>query len=89
MSNEKKALTEEQRAALKPLFEKLESAYYEVEEAVAATVPRDGSGGEPGFCFLCPREVNGPECSSFVGPLKSFRELCQREFCRHPAMAHW
>jgi len=88
MSNEKKALTEEQRAALKPLFERLESAYYEVEEAVAGVVPRDDQGGELLFCFSCPREVNGPECSSFLGDVTTFRALCQREFCRHPAMFH-
>ena len=88
MPNEKKALTEEQRTALKPLFEKLESAYYEVEKAVAAAVPRDDPG-ELLFCFSCPREVNGPECSSFVGPVKTLRDLCQREFCRHPAMFHF
>jgi hypothetical protein len=55
MANEKKALTEEQRAALKPLFETLENAYYEVEEAVAAVVPRDDQGGELLFCLSCPK----------------------------------
>ena len=87
MSNEKKALTEEQRTALKPLFEKLESAYYEVEKAVAAIVPRDDPG-ELFACISCPREVGGPTCSSFLGDVKTFRALCERDFCRHPAMFH-
>jgi hypothetical protein len=87
MSNEKKALTKEQRATLKPLFDKLESAYYEVEEAVAAVVPRDDSG-DLLFCFSCPREVDGPECSSFLGTVTTFKALCERDFCRHPAMFH-
>ncbi len=81
MSNEKKALTEEQRAALKPLFEKLESAYYEVEKAVAAVVPRDDQGGELLACIAC-------TCSSFLGDVKTFRAPCERDFCRHPAMFH-
>jgi hypothetical protein len=87
MSNEKKALTEEQRTALKPLFEKLESAYYEVEKAVAAAVPRDDPGDFLA-CISCPREVGGPTCSSFEGSVKTGRGLCERPFCRHPVMFH-
>jgi hypothetical protein len=88
MANEKKAwLTEEQRAALKPLFQKIESAYDELEKAVAAL--RSGSDVDFGFCISCPRPGRQDTCSSFLGHGSSPRELCQRDFCKHPLVSHF
>jgi hypothetical protein len=85
MANEKKAyLTKEQRAALKPMFEKFAKAYDELEEAVAAAVPHHDPDLELGVCFRCEMREEGPVCSSFLGTGR----LCQREFCKHSRMSH-
>jgi hypothetical protein len=85
MANENKPhLTKEQRAALKPTFEKFARAYDELEEAVVAAVGPHHPDQELGFCYRCPREEDGPECSSFLGTGR----LCQRTFCRHSRQSH-
>ena len=83
MAYEKKALTDEQRAAVKPALDKLERANDEFEKAMAAAgIRRDDNETELGFCFRCSRETG--LCSSFLGNGR----LCAREFCRHPRVAH-
>jgi hypothetical protein len=83
MAYEKEPLTDAQRAALKPAFEKVEKAYDEFEKAMmAAGVRRDNDDIELGVCFRCSRETG--LCSSFLGNGR----LCARPFCRHPRLAH-
>jgi hypothetical protein len=90
MANEKYKLTEQQLTALKPLVDKLESAYNELEKAVtAAGVRRDNPDEEFGFCFRCPKPGRQELCSSFKGPGKTMNERCQRDFCGHPRFAHF
>lgn len=94
MANEKKAsLTPEQRAALKPLIDRLESAYDELSNAVAAAVPRDNPDGNFLFCLSCPRPGSEGLCSSFLGRSLddggTLGDLCQRDFCKHKRMLHF
>jgi hypothetical protein len=79
----KEPLTPEQRAALRPAFEKIDEGFRELEKGMAA-LRRDSddidSGG--GFCGLdC-------GCSSFKGPHPTLNARCQREFCKHPYRVH-
>jgi hypothetical protein len=77
--------TKEERAALKPAFEKIESGYRALEEGLVALRRDPNEGDDPGggFCGLdC-------GCSSFLGPRTSPRAVCQRDFCRHRYSVHW
>lgn len=89
MANQRRTFTKEQRATIQPLLEKLERAYDEVERAVATAIPRDDPDAEFGFCVSCPRPGREELCSSFLGPGKTLREPCQREFCKHSRMFHF
>ena len=86
--SEKRSLTKEQHAALKPLFDKIESAYAELDQAVAGLSGADAAQ-DLGFCMSCPRPGQHELCSSFLGPGHSLLERCQREFCRHPLRSHF
>jgi hypothetical protein len=84
MAYEKKTpLTAEQRAALKPAFEKIESGYRELEQGLAAIRRKpDEIDDGGGFCGLC-------TCSSFQGRRTGPRALCGRDFCKHRLAVHW
>ena len=83
MAYDNEALTDAQRAAVKPTLDNLEKAYDEFEKAMtAAGIRRNDDDTELGFCFRCSRETG--LCSSFLGNGR----LCAREFCRHPRLTH-
>lgn len=79
---EKTPLTADQRAALKPVFQKLESGFQELEKSLAAfrRNPDEDPGG--GFCGL------DDGCSSFLGPHPTLDSRCERPFCRHKYRYH-
>ena len=80
MANDKKyELTPEQRTALKPALDKLESGFQELEKGLAA-LGRNPDDIDPGggFCMRC-------TCSSFLGN----GAKCERTFCRHARRFHW
>jgi hypothetical protein len=86
MANEKYKPTDQQRTALKPVVDKLESAFNELDSVLASAGFRRES--ESGICMKCLTD-NRPEiCSSFDGPGKTAKELCKRDFCKHPNWAH-
>ena len=83
--DKKQSLTEEQRADLKALADKVENALGEFNEALAAIGLPNELGGS---CVSCPRESGGAICSSFVGDAASPFALCERDFCGHPLLNH-
>ena len=90
MANEQYTLTEQQRSSLKAFVDKLENANNELEKAAtAAGLRRADPGEEFGFCLQCPKPGRQELCSRFIGPGKTLREPCQREFCGHPRLAHF
>lgn len=82
---QKTGLSPEQRAALKPAFQKIEDGFQELEKSLAALRPRPPSDPDPGggFCGLdC-------GCSSFDGPLNApLKAKCGRDFCKHTKAVH-
>jgi hypothetical protein len=80
----KKALTKEEREALKPAFARVETAIAELETAMAAVRLRPGDDDLPGD-GIC---GTGCGCSSFQGTGTGMRARCTRAFCRHTRLAH-
>jgi len=82
MAYGKHELTKDQRAALKPTFEKVEVAIAGLETAMARVRPTNDDDPGGGICGLdC-------GCSSFDGPGTSMLAKCRRPFCRHTRLAH-
>jgi hypothetical protein len=85
MASEKNELIDEQRAHLRALAEKAESAYNEFHDALTAIGPNQDFGFS---CRRCPSEPGGGICSSFVGEARDPSSLCERSFCGHMLMFH-
>lgn len=75
-------LTDEERLALKPAFEKIDAGYRELDSTLAAMgrppIDDDAPGGMCG---------TGCGCSSFLAGGANPR-ICARPFCRHSFKAH-
>ena len=77
--------TPEERAALKPAFAKIDSAFREVEKGLAALRREPDDDIDPGGGF-CGMDCG---CSSFLGKGKGGGAICERPFCHHTRAAHW
>jgi hypothetical protein len=78
-------LTEEQRADLEALAEKVRNAYGEFRKALSAVRPTD----DPDWsCLACPKEPGGAICSSFMGDTNDLDARCRRPFCGHTLLWH-
>jgi hypothetical protein len=84
MAYVKKELTKDERAALKPAFEKVEVAIADLETALARVRPHPPGDDDAG-AGICGTNCG---CSSFDGPGTSMLDKCRRPFCRHTRLAH-
>jgi hypothetical protein len=85
MAYVKRELTKDERVALKPAFEKVETAVADLQAALARVRPHPPEEGEATGSGICGLHCG---CSSFDGPGTSMLDKCRRPFCKHSRLSH-